>query len=360
MFFFVLFRQASCGIAPTLPLHDLEMELDISSDVDGIIDENLTTTTAATAAPPVINLRKNQLNRLASDESYHSTSIYLSFNNENTIYNDDHPQRSNHPIPLQRLVSSISNYSTITTATTPGIEESSLQQPLYCDSHRYLSADSTTIIDDHATVVLQNGCDYYHNNSDIERDDDDDDDVFVEDETSCITEELRQEITSFKTNQLCDDNCTNMVCNRLNDDPRKNQISNDIFLAYLKVHSYSCVTVVFILVIMNQTLRVIADFWLANWANNDEHHHDHHHQSNNNGVGHYIKSYVILSIVSVIISLATNLYAQLITIKAVRQLHDNLLDTMVRCPLRFFDRTPIGRIINRFTTDLNVIDKVRL
>ena len=87
---------------------------------------------------------------------------------------------------------------------------------------------------------------------------------------------------------------------------------------------------------------------------------DHHHQSNNNGVGHYIKSYVILSIVSVIISLATNLYAQLITIKAVRQLHDNLLDTMVRCPLRFFDRTPIGRIINRFTTDLNVIDKVCL
>ena len=45
-----------------------------------------------------------------------------------------------------------------------------------------------------------------------------------------------------------------------------------------------------------------------------------------------------------------------ISIRASRSLFDALLRRITRAPVRFFDITPIGRILNRFTTDMNTID----
>lgn len=33
-----------------------------------------------------------------------------------------------------------------------------------------------------------------------------------------------------------------------------------------------------------------------------------------------------------------------------------MLDCVVRCPMAFFDTTPVGRIINRFSTDVTSLD----
>ena len=43
-------------------------------------------------------------------------------------------------------------------------------------------------------------------------------------------------------------------------------------------------------------------------------------------------------------------------INASRCLHNGLLKGVFRCPMAFFDSTPIGRIINRFAKDIDVID----
>lgn len=45
-----------------------------------------------------------------------------------------------------------------------------------------------------------------------------------------------------------------------------------------------------------------------------------------------------------------------ISIHASRSLFNALLQRLTRAPVRFFDTTPIGRILNRFTTDINTID----
>ncbi|XP_048752639.2 ATP-binding cassette sub-family C member 3-like isoform X2 [Ostrea edulis] len=44
------------------------------------------------------------------------------------------------------------------------------------------------------------------------------------------------------------------------------------------------------------------------------------------------------------------------TIAASRTLHAKLLHTTVRCPISFFDTTPSGRIINRFSQDMEAVD----
>ena len=140
--------------------------------------------------------------------------------------------------------------------------------------------------------------------------------------------------------------------------PCQSHISVDVYIAYLRAHSYTYALLVVALIIANQTVKVISDFWLAKWTDKDESDQTNKLDSLDQSVNTYIIAYIMLSLFSVIISLCTNLFAQLIAIKAVRLLHDNLLDTLVRCSLRFFDKTPIGRIMNRFTNDINVIDKV--
>eukprot|EP01083_Nonionella_stella_P190772 706437_1 len=43
-------------------------------------------------------------------------------------------------------------------------------------------------------------------------------------------------------------------------------------------------------------------------------------------------------------------------LKASKFLHEKLLDKMLKSPMSFFDTTPIGRIINRFSRDIYAID----
>lgn len=43
-------------------------------------------------------------------------------------------------------------------------------------------------------------------------------------------------------------------------------------------------------------------------------------------------------------------------IKATKILHNKLLDSILRGHIRFFDTTPIGRIVNRFTKDIEATE----
>ena len=47
-------------------------------------------------------------------------------------------------------------------------------------------------------------------------------------------------------------------------------------------------------------------------------------------------------------------------LKASRKLHSNLLMKIMRCPIGFFERTPTGRILNRFSSDIDLVDEMLL
>ena len=43
-------------------------------------------------------------------------------------------------------------------------------------------------------------------------------------------------------------------------------------------------------------------------------------------------------------------------IKASKQLHLKMLEQILRSPMTFFDTTPLGRVLNRFSKDVDVCD----
>ncbi|KAJ7631233.1 P-loop containing nucleoside triphosphate hydrolase protein [Roridomyces roridus] len=81
-----------------------------------------------------------------------------------------------------------------------------------------------------------------------------------------------------------------------------------------------------------------------------------HLPSPNVDVKPWLMIYLDISLVgafSVLFYIALGYYASL---QASRSLFSSLLRRLTRAPSRFFDTTPIGRILNRFTTDINTID----
>lgn len=43
-------------------------------------------------------------------------------------------------------------------------------------------------------------------------------------------------------------------------------------------------------------------------------------------------------------------------VRAAKNFHEDLLYSIVRCTMQFFESTPIGRILNRFSKDIDAIE----
>ncbi|KAG1691094.1 Multidrug resistance-associated protein 1 [Nymphon striatum] len=65
--------------------------------------------------------------------------------------------------------------------------------------------------------------------------------------------------------------------------------------------------------------------------------------------------YVSISIISIFVVIGGMGFAYG-TVKAGEILHENMLQNIMRSPMSFFDTTPMGRILNRFSKDINDID----
>ncbi|KAF9578851.1 hypothetical protein BGW38_005154, partial [Lunasporangiospora selenospora] len=74
-------------------------------------------------------------------------------------------------------------------------------------------------------------------------------------------------------------------------------------------------------------------------------------------VNYYLGIYILLSVGMMAFATLLDLYAIIGSLRASRILHNQLLYKISRAKVRFFDTTPIGRIINRFSTDITTIDE---
>ncbi|KAL3418595.1 ABC transporter [Phlyctema vagabunda] len=71
---------------------------------------------------------------------------------------------------------------------------------------------------------------------------------------------------------------------------------------------------------------------------------------------YYLSIYVAISATTAILGTLRYFYIYTGSIRASKTLFDKLSFTILRTPLRWIDTVPLGRILNRFTADFNVVD----
>ncbi|EPB91889.1 hypothetical protein HMPREF1544_01183 [Mucor circinelloides 1006PhL] len=78
--------------------------------------------------------------------------------------------------------------------------------------------------------------------------------------------------------------------------------------------------------------------------------------NNTHDTNYYVNIYILINLVNILFSLTRYVTTFSGGIRAGRKLYILLLDRVLKAPLRFFDTTPIGRVVNRFSKDFETID----
>ncbi|CAG8558217.1 3176_t:CDS:2, partial [Racocetra fulgida] len=73
-------------------------------------------------------------------------------------------------------------------------------------------------------------------------------------------------------------------------------------------------------------------------------------------VDFYLNIYVLITSLSIITGVLRLAWLYYGSLRASKKLYQTLLHQVIRAPLRFFDTTPVGRILNRFSKDFETID----
>ncbi|KAG0249757.1 hypothetical protein DFQ27_009808 [Actinomortierella ambigua] len=71
---------------------------------------------------------------------------------------------------------------------------------------------------------------------------------------------------------------------------------------------------------------------------------------------YYLAIYALVSVVGSLAHIGNTVICLYGSLRAARFLYKKLLYSVVRAPLRFFDTTPVGRIMNRFGNDFETVD----
>uniref|UniRef100_A0A4W3IJU3 ATP-binding cassette, sub-family C (CFTR/MRP), member 8 n=1 Tax=Callorhinchus milii TaxID=7868 RepID=A0A4W3IJU3_CALMI len=97
--------------------------------------------------------------------------------------------------------------------------------------------------------------------------------------------------------------------------------------------------------LFKHTVMVAIDYWLAKWTSDAIHH------------SSYSIVFSILCCLGIVLCLVTSIAVEWTGLKVTKELHKNLLNKIILAPMRFFETTPLGSILNRFSADANTIDQ---
>ncbi|KAF7725515.1 hypothetical protein EC973_009545 [Apophysomyces ossiformis] len=71
----------------------------------------------------------------------------------------------------------------------------------------------------------------------------------------------------------------------------------------------------------------------------------------------YVGIYFLIGLTALLMTTLRQLTLFMGSLRASRRIHNQLLERILRARVRFFDSTPLGRILNRFSSDLETIDQ---
>ncbi|KAG0313169.1 hypothetical protein BGZ99_009032 [Dissophora globulifera] len=134
---------------------------------------------------------------------------------------------------------------------------------------------------------------------------------------------------------------------------RQGSVSRSVYLAYAKACSYRSVFFYILSMVFSQGASISTSLWLTHWSSdNDKGDHSH-------GPMYYIGVYAMLGMSYSLLTVFQSIILQVFcAIRSARVLHEKMLLSVLRSPMVFFDTTPMGRILNRFSKDQATVDEV--
>ncbi|XP_012942497.1 multidrug resistance-associated protein 1 [Aplysia californica] len=136
------------------------------------------------------------------------------------------------------------------------------------------------------------------------------------------------------------------------------KVKLDIFIHYMKaIGPWTCGIAVF-LYACHSGASIFTQIWLTEWTGDDYlanaslSHESYYDEKTNK----YLLVYGAGGVGSALFVLGFSVIAAFTMTRAAKRLHMAMLHNIMRAPMAFFDTTPIGRIMNRFSRDSETVD----
>lgn len=111
-------------------------------------------------------------------------------------------------------------------------------------------------------------------------------------------------------------------------------------------------TLLALLFIASTAISFVPQWWLSYWSQEAT------EGPNPRSTGFFLGIYLAITVVFALSSYIRSSLLLTMTIHAAKKLHNAMLTTIIHAPLTFFDTTPIGRILSRFSRDVSALDEL--
>ncbi|XP_066936141.1 ATP-binding cassette sub-family C member 10-like isoform X2 [Clytia hemisphaerica] len=154
------------------------------------------------------------------------------------------------------------------------------------------------------------------------------------------------------------------------EEKERGAVNLHVYASYWKAAGSLVSPAIVLFVCLMTASRYLADWWLAFWISEEKQYDEttvyslyrteytfgnsskpHHHD-----VKYYLSVYATIAGTNSVLALIRAFLFAYGGVKAAKYFHTHLLDTILKAPVIFFDTNPIGRIINRFSSDTWSID----
>ncbi|KAJ2887391.1 hypothetical protein FB639_001356 [Coemansia asiatica] len=126
------------------------------------------------------------------------------------------------------------------------------------------------------------------------------------------------------------------------------QISLSTYISYIKAGGgYVILAGIVLCLAVNQGCRVGSDFWMRLWIR---------HRQDKSATHVYIWVYALLGGMQFVWFYLFAILLVAAVYKSSKWFHQQALQRVLHSPMLFFDTTPLGRILNRFTRDIDSLD----
>ncbi|OLY78875.1 Canalicular multispecific organic anion transporter 1 [Smittium mucronatum] len=138
------------------------------------------------------------------------------------------------------------------------------------------------------------------------------------------------------------------------EESQTSRVSRATYILFLKSCGLKNIGIAIFLLLMVSTNGILSNFTLKSWADN-----------NDGDPSHKIPPEVFLAIYALfgfLVALSTSFLSftvrAICSINSAKMTHSMMLSGIINSPMSFFYTTPIGRIINRFSSDQSLIDRM--
>ncbi|CAK4100430.1 unnamed protein product [Aphanomyces euteiches] len=128
------------------------------------------------------------------------------------------------------------------------------------------------------------------------------------------------------------------------------QVSSNIYVTYFKSTGWNGLVVIIMIAVafsISQATVVMTDWFMGYWAAHP---------------GHNVRDVIVycaLALVSIVLMWGRSVYIVYLCVLCSRTLHAKLFKKVIQAPVNtFFDVTPVGRVLNRFSSDLDQVDSI--